>query len=82
MKIGDLFNPKGLFYGAHVPNWLLRRKEINGCAKLVWGRLYQYCNDEGRAFPKLETLCAEIGFSLSGVKKALAELEAYGLIPH
>jgi Helix-turn-helix domain len=80
MRIGDLFNPKGLYFGANVPNWLLRRKEVNGCAKLVWGRLYQYCNDEGRAFPKIETLAEEIGFSVSGTKKAIAELEAFGLI--
>lgn len=80
MKIGERYNPKGLFYGALIPNWLLKRTELNLCAKVVWGRLYQYCNDEGRAFPKLETLAEELGCSLSGVKKAIYELEAAGLL--
>ena len=80
MNPGELYNPKGLSYGAHVPNWLLRRKELNLCAKLVWGRLYQFCNEEGRAFPKVDTLANELGCSVSGVKKAIAELEAVGLI--
>jgi hypothetical protein len=80
MKVGERYNPKGLFYGALIPNWLLKRTELNLCAKVVWGRLYQYCNDEGRAFPKLETLAEELGCSLSGVKKAIYELEAAGLL--
>lgn len=80
MITGKRFNPKGLFYGALVPNWLLKRKELNGCAKLVYGRLYQYCNEDGLAYPKLETLADEIGFSVSGIKKAIAELESAGLI--
>lgn len=46
----------------------------------MWGRLYQYCNDDGYAFPHVETLADEIGFSVSGTKKAISELEAAGLI--
>ena len=80
MNAGDIFNPKGLFFGALIPNWLLRRKELSGGAKLVYARLLQYCNHEGRAFPKLDSLASETGCSLSGVKNSIAALVEYKLI--
>jgi len=80
MNVGDTYNPRGLFYGAMTPNWLLRRYELTGCAKLVFGRLCQYCNEEGRAFPSVDDLAAEVGFHPSAVKAAVKALTALGLI--
>jgi DNA-binding transcriptional ArsR family regulator len=80
MKIGERFNPYKLFVGSFIPNWLLKRKEISFCAKLTYARLCQYAGEDGEAFPRIETLAAEIGTSVRTVARALAELKTAGLI--
>ncbi len=65
---------------APVPNWLLRRREVNDGTKLVFGRLCQYCGGERTCFPKQATLAAELGKSERTIRDHLAELEKHGLI--
>ena len=42
MKVGEVFNPYGMFVGSFVPNTLLRYKGLSSTAKLLWARLAQY----------------------------------------
>lgn len=74
------FNPKRLFAGAFIPNWLLCRTEITMSAKVVYGRLLQYCNDDGLAWPKIATIAQEVGLSSRQCIRILGELEQTGLI--
>lgn len=78
--MSHFFNPKRMFTGAYTPNWLLRRKEVTMSAKVLYGRLIQYCNPEGVAFPKIPELAEEVGLSERQVGRVLAELEANNLI--
>ena len=74
------FNPKRLFDGAFIPNWLMRRTEVTTSAKLVYARLVQYCSEEGVAWPKIESLSEEVGLSVRQCGRVLAELKEIGLI--
>lgn len=80
MKNGDRFNPYKHFFGAFIPNWLLKRTEISERAKLVYARLGQFAGKDGECFPKQDTLAKEIGSTRTSVNKAIAELEKFGLI--
>ena len=74
------YNPYQVFHGAFTPNWLMRRKEVSPGAKLCLVRLYQYCGENGRCYPKLETLAEELGVTKRTVCRYLDELETHGLI--
>jgi hypothetical protein len=65
---------------APVPNWLLCRHEISDGAKLVFGRLRQYCGGEASCFPKQTTLAAELGKSERSIRDHLTELVEHRLI--
>lgn len=83
-KVGEAFNPcevPHVFYGAHFPNWLMQRKEINLLAKVLYARFCQYAGTNSRGiFPKVETLAVELGCSEKGVRNAIQELEEAGLL--
>jgi DNA-binding transcriptional MocR family regulator len=73
-------NPYKLFVGAFIPNWLMVRPELTSSAKLVYSRLAQFAGENGKAFPRRETLAVELGLSLGMVKLCLNELRRHGLI--
>jgi len=80
MSPGQRFNPYRMFTGAFIPNWLLRRDELSLGAKVVYARLAQFAGDDGRAYPTVERLSAEVGTSARQVQRYLAELVANKLI--
>ena len=41
------FNPYGIFYGALIPDVLLRYKKIPPSAKLLYAKLVQYAGKDG-----------------------------------
>ena len=80
MIIGEEYKPFNLFFGAVMPNWLMKRTEINGNDKMIFSRLCQYAGKNGKAFPKRETLAEEVGLKENTVRKILIKLENNGLI--
>jgi len=80
LHIGDQFNPYKMFVGSFIPAWLESRREITSSAKLVYARLARYAGENGRAFPRQETLADELGLSVSMVRSALRELREFNLV--
>lgn len=75
MKTEDRrINPYKLFVGSFVPNWLLTRTEVSQGAKLAYARLMQYAGEHGVAFPRRETISAELGISESQYDRYVKEL--------
>jgi hypothetical protein len=72
---GDVFNPFGLFYGAWIPEAILRSTDITPSEKLVAARLFRYAGKGGVAFPSVEELAREVGLSLRQVKYCLTSLQ-------
>ena len=73
-------NPYKLFVGSFIPNWLLCRPELGQGAKLTYARLAQYAGEHGVAWPKRETIAAELGASIRNVDRYISELEKHHLI--
>jgi DNA-binding Lrp family transcriptional regulator len=80
MKIGEIYNPWELFYGAQIPNVILKNKNLTSTAKLVFGRLAQFAGQNGKCFPSQETLAEEIGSSESSIQSAIKNLVDEGYI--
>lgn len=74
MKSGEVFNPHGLFTGAWIPNVILQHPDLSPTAKLTWARLQQYAGKDGRAYPAIDTLAAELGISSRQTQRAVQEL--------
>jgi hypothetical protein len=76
----EYFNPFGEFYGAMVPNWLMRRKEVSPGAKLCYGKLCQFNGKNGKCFPGRELLAKELGCSPRSVTRYVKELQKWNLL--
>lgn len=74
MEIGQTFSPYKKFQGVFIPNAILEYKEISSSAKLVWGKLAQYCGKKNFCWPSQEALAEDIGLSVSYIQKILSEL--------
>ena len=74
-------NPRNLWVGSFVPNWLMKRREITSSAKLLYARLCQFYNEEaGCAWPGQDTLAAELGLHVRQVQTIIAHLAKRGLL--
>jgi hypothetical protein len=62
-RIGRPFNPYRLFTGIFIPDGMVRSTIISAGAKLTYGRLLRYAGQDGKCYPAVETLAAEIGVS-------------------
>lgn len=80
LRVGQPYNPFGLFYGIFIPEALVRAKGISAGAKLTFGRLARYAGQNGKCYPAVPTLAAEIGISERQTQNHLAELERNGLV--
>lgn len=75
------FKPYRMFFGAFIPEWLMRSSAVSSGAKLTYARLCRYAGKDGAfANPRLEELAEEIAVSKRSVQNYLAELEEAGLI--
>lgn len=79
-KLGQPFNPFGLFYGVFIPEALVRFRNISPGAKLCWGRLARYKGEIGKCYPSQEKLAGELGVSERNVRRYIEELRSNGLI--
>lgn len=71
---GQPFNPYGLFNGIHIPEALVRCKELSPGAKITYGRLARYAGQDGACHPRQETLAHELGVSGRQVRTYVGEL--------
>jgi hypothetical protein len=65
---------------AQIPEDLITDGRLSDRAVRLWCRLDRYAGRDGRAFPKIATLAADIGCSTASVDRALAELVHAGWI--
>jgi Helix-turn-helix domain len=75
LRVGEPFNPFGLFNGIFIPEALMRAKSISPGAKLTYERLARYAGHDGNCYPSLRTLASEIGAGVRQVQRYAAELE-------
>src|ERR1700733_6994752 len=78
--VGQPFNPYRLFTGIFIHEVLVRSKLVSPGAKMAYGRLARYAGQDGRCFPAVSKLAAEIGIGARQAQKYLAELEKAKLI--
>lgn len=76
----EYINPYRLFYGAIIPNWLMKRREISASAKQIYARLAQFAGEKGYCVPKIDTLADETGESTRNVIRGIKQLENVKLI--
>ena len=77
-----LHNPKSHAPAVYIPCWLIQVpvKLLSHAAKLIYGRLSQWCNETGKVYRSSRQLSEEMGTSISSVEKYLKELKDCGLI--
>ena len=77
-----VLNPKSNLPAVYIPCWLIQVpvKLLSHGAKLVYGRLTQWCNETGIAYRSAPQLAQELGMCESSVKKDLRELREADLI--
>jgi hypothetical protein len=69
-----------MFTGIFIPEGLARSSIIGPGPKLAWGRLARYAGENGRFYPTVKTLAAEIGVRERQAQNYLGELETAKLI--
>jgi hypothetical protein len=80
IKVGEPFNPYKLFTGIFIPEGVYKYKGLTAGAKLVYGRLCRYAGEDGKCFPAIQTLAAEMGIGATQTRKYVAELETHAFI--
>jgi hypothetical protein len=73
MRVGQPFNPFGLFTGIFIPEALMRAKNISLGAKVTYGRLARYAGQKGDCYPSVKTLAAELATSERQTQRYLRE---------
>ena len=80
LQVGQPFNPFGVFTGIFIPESLARCNTISPGAKLAYGRLARYAGQDGKCFPAVATLAAEIGVGERHAQMYVKELERERLL--
>lgn len=74
------FNPKKLFYGAFIPNAILKYPNLSPSAKLLYARLVQFSGENDFCFPSYSTLSEELSLSKRQIIRLVKELAKEGFI--
>ena len=75
LQPGEPFNPYGLFNGIFIPEAICKFRGLSLGAKVVYGRLYRFAGKDGKAYPSVPTLGAEVGISAKQARRYVRELE-------
>lgn len=77
-----LHNPKSHSPAVYIPCWLIQvsTKLISNNAKILYGRLCQWCNSTGDVYRSLPQLSQELGTPVKTLERHLKELKDTGLI--
>ena len=75
-------NPKSYNYAVYIPCWLsqVTHNHLSFGAKLLYGRLAQWCSTKGDAYRSAPQLSLELGMAVRTVKKFIKELKDCKLI--
>jgi hypothetical protein len=80
LRVGQRFNPYGLFTGIFIAEAICRYKGLSPGSKLIYGRLCRYAGANGDARPAMATLGEECGMSESQARVHVKELVTAGFI--
>lgn len=58
LRVGQPFNPFGLFHGIWILEAMVRAKCISAGAKITYGRLARYAGPDGNCYPSVPTLAS------------------------
>src|SRR5215472_13137780 len=68
------------FMNESLVDLILNRRDIGGFEQALYTHLRHYDRKPGEAWPSLQTLATDLGVNPRSIVKALANLEAEGLI--
>ena len=74
--VGQEFNPYRQFKVVCIPEPVFLYRGLSQGAKLTYGRLVRYAGEDGKAFPAVGTLAAELDVSINQARRYLQELTA------
>ena len=66
--------------GVFLPDWLKRRRELTGTAKLLYALLRHHGNHDGSAQMKPSEMSEQMGSDMTTLTRALMELISHGLV--
>jgi hypothetical protein len=69
-----------MFNGIWVPESLLKYPDLPPSAKLLYGRLARFAGEDGRCFPSVETLAAELGMTVRQIQRLIGKLCTAGFL--
>ncbi len=78
--VGEPFNPYRIFQFAAVPNFICSRVDLSPGSKLLYGKLCQYCQKDGKVYPSQLKLATELGVEERQVQRYAQELKDNNLL--
>jgi hypothetical protein len=78
--IGRPFNPYKRFHGIYIPEPICKYRGLSPGAKLVFGRLARFAGKDGKVYPSVAKLGAELGTSAKQMRRYVHELEEEAFI--
>ncbi len=74
--VGKRFNPyrRSIRFSV-IPSGLMENPDLSPSAKLLWGKLAQYAGKDGRAYPSIAKLAADIGLKERQTQNLIRELK-------
>ena len=81
-KKRSIYNPKSHSPSVYIPCWLIQvcSSKLSFAAKILYGRLSQWCNANGTVHRSVNQLSEEIGMPAKSVERVLKELRDVKLI--
>ena len=79
-RIGEPFNPYGMFNGIWIPESLLKCSAISASGKLLYGRLARFAGENGECFPSVKKLAFELAMTDRQVQRLIGELCSAGFL--
>jgi len=64
----------------HEARRALNNSIFNSTVRLLWRVMVDYCDEDGRCWPSVETLALDVGVSERHAQRALRDLETRGLV--
>lgn len=71
---GQTFVPYKSFYGALLPDALMRTSTLTATEKICWAKLNQFAGKNGFCFPSLRALAQSLGISVRQVNRVIKGL--------
>jgi len=79
-NIGDVVNFHKMWPGVFIPDPIFYLKGIPMITKVIYARLLRYAGEDGRCFPKMQTLAEEMDMARRTVRDHISTLVKVGLL--